>query len=224
MMLGLYMLINLAVLLVVARASNASRWRLLSALVLLGFVVGLGNNLIEAVAFRVMSPADALRAAGPALVVFVLLSLLAVTLAVRWRGSPPRIGGRFLSFQALIAIVVIYEALYFGAGALVYPYVADFYATRGLPPLALITALQVARALIFVGAAYPLLRSGLRSAPLVLGLAYSVLGGLAPLLLDNPYMPADIRFYHAIETGVSNFLFGLAVGFLARPSAPSAQE
>jgi hypothetical protein len=37
---------------------------------------------------------------------------------------------------------------------------------------------------------------------------------VAPLLPDNPYMPADIRFYHGIEVTVSNFLFGLAVGYL----------
>jgi hypothetical protein len=72
----------------------------------------------------------------------------------------------------------------------------------------------VVRSLIFVGAVYPLIKNGLHSAPLVLALVYSVIGGVAPLLPDNPYMPADIRFYHGIEVAVSNFLFGLAVGYL----------
>jgi hypothetical protein len=57
-----------------------------------------------------------------------------------------------------------------------------------------------------------------------MGLVYGVVGGIAPLLPDNPYMPADIRFYHGIETSVSNFLFGLIVGYLftrARPLRPA---
>jgi hypothetical protein len=55
---------------------------------------------------------------------------------------------------------------------------------------------------------------GARGAPLVLALVYGIIGGVASLLPDNPYMPPDIRFYHAIETSASNFLFGLVVGFL----------
>ena len=84
-------------------------------------------------------------------------------------------------------------------------------------------AVQVVRSLIFVGAVYPLLKSGLRGAPLVLALVYGVIGGLAPLLPDNPYMPVDIRFYHAIETSLSNLLFGLVVGslFSRRPPIPA---
>jgi hypothetical protein len=80
------------------------------------------------------------------------------------------------------------------------------------------------RSLIFLGAVYPLLRRGLRGAPLVLALVFSVIGGVAPLLPDNPYMPPDIRFYHGIETSTSNFIFGLVVGFLftrRRPAVPA---
>lgn len=57
--------------------------------------------------------------------------------------------------------------------------------------------MQVAQSLIFVGAVYPLLRSGLRGSPLILALVYANIGGVAPLIPDNPYMPPDIRFYHA---------------------------
>jgi peptidoglycan/LPS O-acetylase OafA/YrhL len=86
-----------------------------------------------------------------------------------------------------------------------------------------VAAVQIVRSLIFLAAVFPLLKSGLRGAPLVLALVYSVIGGVAPLLLDNPYMPPDIRFYHAIETSTSNFLFGLVVGYLfnrRRPAVP----
>ena len=62
----------------------------------------------------------------------------------------------------------------------------------------------------------------MKKALLVLALVYGIVGGVAPLLPDNPYMPPDIRFYHAIETSTSNFLFGLVVGFLfSRGRRPS---
>jgi hypothetical protein len=114
----------------------------------------------------------------------------------------------------LLAVVVAYELLYWTAGTLVYPYIADFYATKTIPAAPMIAGLQIVRSLIFLGVFYPLLRSGLRGAPLVLALVYSVIGGVAPLLPENPYMPADIRFYHGVETTTSNFIFGLVVGFL----------
>jgi hypothetical protein len=120
--------------------------------------------------------------------------------------------------------VVAYELLYWGAGTLVYPYIADFYASRSLPPTAAVAAVQVVRSVIFAGAVYPLLKSGLRGAPLVLALIYGIIGGLAPLLPDNPYMPANIRFYHAIETTSSNFIFGLVVGFLFAWRRPVAVQ
>jgi xanthine/uracil permease len=132
--------------------------------------------------------------------------------------------GRFTAL-GLLAVIVAYELLYWGAGTLVYPYIAHFYASRSLPPVFAVAGVQVVRSLIFVGAIYPLLRSGLRGAPLVLALIYGIIGGLAPLLPDNPYMPPDIRFYHAIETTTSNFIFGLVVGFLfgwRRPVAAQA--
>lgn len=215
MMVGLYVLFNLAVLWVVARASAASGWRLISMLFLLGFIVGSVNSLIEAVFFTVLTLREVIAAAVPAAIVFAILSPLAALLAGRLKegaDAPLEQGG--FTPVTLLGVVVAYELLYWSAGLLVFPYVEHFYANRGLPPGYDVAALQVVRSLIFAGAAYPLLRSGLRGAPLVLGLVYSVIGGVAPLLPDNPYMPADIRFYHGIEVSVSNFIFGVVVGLL----------
>jgi len=63
-----------------------------------------------------------------------------------------------------------------------------------------------------------------RHAALALGLAFSVLGGVVPLLPDNPLMPPNIRFAHSIEIGVSNFIFGviLAYLFIPRPAPAGA--
>ena len=215
MMIGLYLLFNFAVLWFVARASSASGWPLVLMLFSLGFVVGSANSLIEAVVFGVLSPREVAQVAIAAAIVFAVLSPLAVLLAGRWRGSrePPVEQGGFTPLT-LAGAVLAYEILYWSAGALVWPYIAHFYTMKSVPPVYAVASLQVVRSLIFVGIAYPLLKSGLRGAPLVLALVYGVIGGVAPLLPDNPFMPPDIRFYHAIETSCSNFLFGLIVGLL----------
>jgi hypothetical protein len=223
MMIGLYLLLNFAVLWLVARSAAATGWALTAMLLLLGFVVGSANNLLEAVVYGVLSLRQALAAAVPAAIVFAILSPLAVLLAGRWKyGSEAESAG--LTPMKLLIVVAAYQVLYWTAGTLVYPYIAHFYATKTIPPVYEVASLQIVRSLIFFGVAYPLLRAGLRSAPLVMGLVYGVVGGIAPLLPDNPYMPADIRFYHGIETSVSNFLFGLIVGYLftrARPLRPA---
>jgi len=214
MMIGLYILLNFTVLWVVARASALSGWQPMAMLFVLSFVVGSANNLLEAVVYGVLSLREAIVAAVPAAIVFAILSPLAVLAAGHWRkGSQAEFGGGVTPLK-LLAVVVAYEVLYWTAGTLVYPYIAHFYATRTIPPIYEIASLQVVRSLIFFAAAYPLLRVGLRAAPLVMGLVYGIIGGIAPLLPDNPYMPPDIRFYHGIETSVSNFLFGLVVGYL----------
>ena len=83
MAIGLYLLLNLAVLVIVARASAARGWRLVGMLYLLGFVAGSANNLLEAVAFGVMNLPDVATAAIPALIIFAVLAPLAVILATR---------------------------------------------------------------------------------------------------------------------------------------------
>ena len=215
MMIGLYLLLNLAVLWFAARASSRSGWQLVLMLFLAAWVVGSGNSLIEALFFHVLTVPEAFSAGAVCAVVFAGLTPIAVLAAGRWRNgnSIDAPEGGFTQ-MSLLGIVLAYELLYWGAGTLVYPYIAGFYASRSLPPTAAIAAVQVLRSLIFAGAVYPLLRSGLAGAPLVLALIYGIIGGLAPLLPENPYMPADIRFYHAIETTSSNFVFGLVVGLL----------
>jgi len=225
-MLGLYVLLNLVVLIIVAWASAARGWRLALMLFILGFVVGLANNLLEAIVFGVISVSEAMTSAAAAGPLFAVLAIVATFIArFRSKKDEPRREGGFTPIT-LLGCVAAYEVLYWTAGTLVFPYIADFYATRTLPPAYLVASLQIVRSLIFVGAVYPLLRSGLRAAPVVLALVYGIIAGIAPLLPDNPYMPPDIRFYHAIEVTVSNTLFGLFVGWLfnrrtAMPAAPA---
>jgi hypothetical protein len=214
MTISLYLLLNFAVLWLVARSAAATGWTLTAMLLLLGFVVGSANNLLEAVVYGVLSFRQALEAAVPAAIVFTILSPLAVLIAGRWKNGSDAGSGTGLTPTKLLIVAAAYEVLYWTAGTLVYPYIAHFYATKTIPPVYEIASLQVVRSLIFFAAGYPLLKTGLRGAPLTMGLVYGVIGGIAPLLPDNPYMPPDIRFYHGIETSVSNFLFGLIIGYL----------
>jgi len=217
MNLAFYFLLNLAVLNLAAWLSEGRRWPLFLALLAFGLGVGMVNSLIEAVAFAVMTPRDALAAVGGSVVIFALLAAAAVLLSGRgFRGSSAT--ARPEITPARLALVVLaYELLYFGAGMLVYPYVADFYASRRLPPFGLLAGLAAFRALLFVVWTWPLLRMAPRHAPWLVGLGFAIIAGIAPLLPDNPYMPADIRFYHAIETGISNFLFGWILAWLLQP-------
>ena len=136
---------------------------------------------------------------------------------MRWRDGEAPGSVPDASVRNLALIVLGYEILYWTAGTFVWPFVAEFYSDKALPAVPLVAALQVPRALIFVLAAWPWLRTNPRFAPVILGIAYSVIGGIAPMFPDNPYMPADVRLAHGIETSVSNFLFGLLVGYLLRP-------
>jgi hypothetical protein len=171
MMIGLYLLLNLAVLWIVARASSASGGRLVLMLFVAGFVVGSLNSLIEALFFGVLTLRQIAGAAIPAAIIFAILSPLAVLFSGRWRegADAPREPGDFTPVT-LLGAVIAYEVLYWGAGLIVFPYVEHFYAGHALPPGYAVAAMQVVRSLIFVGAVYPLLKSGLRSAPLVLAL------------------------------------------------------
>jgi hypothetical protein len=226
MMFGLYVLLTLGALVVAAIASRGGGPKLWLALLVLGWTVSQLNTLLEAVVFSVMPLSDALAQLAVSAVAFALLAAVAVTFSWSWRSSGPASARPDASMRNLVLIALGYEALYWTAGTLVWPFVADFYSDKPLPAVPLVAALQVPRALIFVLAAWLWLRTGPRHAPFVLGIVYSVIGGIAPMFPDNPYMPADVRLAHGIETSVSNFLFGLLVGYLLgpRPAAESKSE
>jgi hypothetical protein len=210
----LYLALNLAVLTFAAFSAQVGGWRLYAALWVLGIGAGMINNMIEAVVFRVAPLASVFSAIAMAAVSFAVLAGVAILISRKWRAGDRVPAGPVLTVPKLAAIVVAYEILYFAAGTVVFPYVAAFYADRGLPSGALVFALQVPRALLWVAFAYPLLRLSPRLTPLNLALAYGVIGGIAPLVVDNPLMPLWVRIPHMIETSTSNFLFGLFVGWL----------
>ena len=52
------------------------------------------------------------------------------------------------------------------------------------------------------------------SSALIVGLLFTLLSGVAPLLMPNPYFPDAVRWMHFMEVTSSNFVFGAIVGLL----------
>ena len=74
---------------------------------------------------------------------------------------------------------------------------------------------QILRAMFWVALALPVIRMLKGRWPetaIALGSLFAVM--TAPLLLPNPYMPEPVRMAHLVETGSSNFTFGVFVGWL----------
>lgn len=128
-----------------------------------------------------------------------------------------------------------YPVLYFVAGSIVWPYVKDFYLTQGtLPRPSTIVLLQLlVRGPIFVVLCLLLVRM-LRlprlSGALAAGAVFTVVSGIAPLLIPNPYFPDAVRWAHLCEVTSSNFVFAAFVAWLwgrprfVRALAPARSE
>ena len=124
---------------------------------------------------------------------------------------------------------VSYVLLYLIAGTIIFPFVQDYYSTQTVPPLGKIIVLQLAlRGPIFVGICLLLTRlMGLPrgTGALAVGLAFTLLSGVAPLIFPNPYFPDVVRWVHLCEVTGSNFIFGALVGWVwGKPKAVTADS
>ena len=112
----------------------------------------------------------------------------------------------------------IYVFLYFLAGSIIFPYVRDFYATQHVPGPGQIVALQFFfRGPVFILVCLTLLRMFRLphlAGALATGLAFTLLSGVAPLVIPNPVFPDYVRWVHFGEVVSSNFVFGCVVGWV----------
>ncbi len=121
-------------------------------------------------------------------------------------------------FWRLAVCSASYVFLYFLAGMIIIPYVRDFYATQHIPSFGQIVLLQFCfRGPVFVLVCLLLMRMfrlpGLRGA-LAVGLAFTLLSGVATLIIPNPFFPDYVRWVHFCEVTSSNFVFGCVVGWV----------
>lgn len=216
-------LLTVTVIVVLASRAASRGWQ--RALALLAIPWGISaNSFLEAAFFSLDIPRPTLLL----LLVHGFVGLAGLALVVdrvvppsnpRDLPEPPR---RSLgSWIARIAACdLAYIAAYLGAGTLVWPFVKDFYAARPLPTMGAVVAMQVARGLVFTGIIALMVRRQAGSPPttaLLAGAALAVLGGIAPLMVPNPFMPAAIRYPHMVETGGSMLLWGFAAALLLAP-------
>jgi hypothetical protein len=201
----------------------ARGWRRILALFAILWGVH-ANLLIEAAFFPLGIP----RTVLPPLVLDSFLVTLAfvaivdrltgVSLAANETWPAGRGVGSWLA--RVVACDLAYSIVYLGAGMLAWPFLRDFYASKALPGLGAILGVQAFRGLVFTGLLALLTArvAGRRATVAILaGLTFSILGGIAPLILPNPYLPEAVRRVHLVEVGISNLLFGWgAVLVLAR--------
>lgn len=204
---------------IAALASRGRGWRLLLALICLAVIVGGLSLLIEAVAFGVLSLEKGLAALLATTLMGLAWSVLAVVVTGRVLGKSEPPAPLRITPLRLAGVVAAYIVLYFVAGMLAYPHVKAYYADLRLPGLPELLGLQIVRSLLIALALAPLLRLRLRWPELVAGLLLAVVGGIAPLAGSSGGMPEAVRLVHAIEVGISNFLFGVVIAWLLKPAA-----
>jgi len=119
-----------------------------------------------------------------------------------------------------------YLLYYLVFGAITFEFFTKGYypeATRVVENLGLwFWVIQFARGAVMTLAVVPILNT-LRmprwQSAIVLGLVIWIAGGLAPLLLPNPFMSLAQRMIHVAEIFTQNFRLGITAGLLLRPKA-----
>jgi hypothetical protein len=193
---------------------------------LIYFGVGWVNTLNEAVLFQILPISTGFAAlASGATTSFTVAVLLALSLD-RMKGSSDPPDAALKSWPPIVWIskvavsACLYFFLYCVAGAAIHPFIKTFYEGRKLPSLGELFVIQFLRGLLYVVVALPFIRSialPRSRAAIILGACLSVLGGIAPLLLPNQYMPLSIRLPHLFEVGISNFVYGVLLGYIIIP-------
>ena len=217
-------LLTILVLGTIVKYSVYHSFRLTFHLFLVMFLIGQFNLLIEAYIFNVTDRwhTTALLIQG---FIFCVLSASALVLIFgKWNapGYTLRFDKRRMTswFWRLVLGDLLYIFFYLLAGFVlysVYPQLMDFYQDK-IPPFELMIQMQFFRGGIFLLIALLLCRTlklKLWQRALVIGLVFSILGGIAPLLMPgDQVMPAYIKFGHIFEVGISNFLYGITLAYL----------
>jgi hypothetical protein len=226
---------SLVVSAIVLRA-RASGWQLAAALSLATFGLMTFLYYIEAQVFlrTKMSPQDMNGMLVMGAVFSVLLGPLAVWILGRWGRPSPAVSQKVAIpvgswTWKLTAIGLCYVALYMTFGYFVAwqnPALRAYYG--GTDPGSFVAGmrqnwvntpwlfpLQFGRGILWALFLVPLIRRFGRS-PAETGFAMALFSAVwcLQLLFPNPYMPAEIRWSHLVETLGSNLIFGFGVGWL----------
>lgn len=219
----------------VAASSNHNGWKLSGVLFVLYFGINQLNTLDEALLFSVgLKGHQALSMMGKGFVTSLIFVPLLVLILGCWKNKPPEDTKPLLTRSVanwvgrILLGALLYVLCYFAAGMIVFPFVKDFYTGINLPGPASVLEMQVFRGLVYVAAGL-VVAHGMKGhqarAAIALGLSFPILAGVAPLLLPNPFLPVYVRLAHGFEIGVSNFVYGILLGYvLTRKATPAADE
>ncbi len=192
---------------------------------LIYFLIGHFNLLIEAYIFNISSRRETALEIIRGLLISVTFAPFYVYI-FRSKIAPeaevfskrPLIGW----FWRIIVADILYLFVYIIAGfvlTIVYPKLLQFYEGK-IPPIDIMINTQLfIRGFIFIGIALLMLRTlniSLVKKAILIGLTFSVLGGVAPLIPPSELMPSYVRLGHGIEVGISNFIYGIVLAMLLR--------
>jgi uncharacterized membrane protein (DUF485 family) len=236
--LGLYVIPDLLIVLalgLVAASSRQRGWKLSGTLFVLYFGINQLNTLDEVLLFKVgLKAPQALRIMGLGLITSLVFVPLLVLILGCWKKAPQEKVGPLVPRSAAnwMGRILLGDLLcvlcYVVAGIITLPLVKDFYAGIKLPGPAGILEVEIFRGLVYVAAGLAVVH-GIRGKParaaMVLGLSFPILAGVAPLLLPNSFLPDSVRLAHGFEIGISNFVYGILLGYLlTRKAAPAVDE
>ncbi len=196
-------------------------------LALTAFIIyyGIGHFsiLIEALIFNVTDKTETINGMLQGLLIALIISPILVYLLDKWKSQQEIINFKRRSVFSWTWRVILGDLLYFifyaTAGftlQAIYPEFLEFYKDK-IPPFHLIINTQFVRGFIFIGIAVLILRTlnlSLTKKAILIGLVFSVFGGIAPLIPPNELMPGYVRLGHGFEVGISNFFYGLLLGYL----------
>jgi len=138
---------------------------------------------------------------------------------------PHRTPGGVIS--RVIACAALYVVLYYTAGMIIFHWVADFYATQRIPPFAQVVSMQFfLRGPVFVGLCVLMVRMfrlPRLAGALATGIGFTLISGVAPLVIPNGIFPDFVRWVHFCEVTSSNFVFGCLVAWVWGQAHPVRQ-
>jgi hypothetical protein len=235
--LGLYVIPDLLIVLalsLVAASSRQQGWKLAGTLFVLYFGISQLNTLDEALLFKVgLKTPQALRIMGLGLITSLVFVPLLVLILGCWKKAPQEKVGPLVPRSAanwvgrILLGDLFYVLCYIVAGIIALPFVKGFYAGIKLPGPASILQVEIFRGFVYVAAGLAVVH-GIKGKPtraaMVLGLSFPILAGVAPLLLPNSFLPDYVRLAHGFEIGISNFAYGILLGYLlTRKAAPAIE-
>jgi len=217
-----------AALTVLAVRSDWRGWQLGAALAAIPFIISTAN-IIEGSVFLKNSNLPWPRIFLHSLISAILIVPVWTLLFGRRDTTSPhyhpiQAKGRGERAWKFVVSDLSYIVLYYAAGMIIFPFVRNFYATQQLPSQGTIVALQLLiRGPIFVVLCLGFTRMlGMPrlTGALTVGALFTVLSGVAPLLIPNPYFPDAVRWVHFCEVVSENFVFGAIVAWLwGQPTA-----